>query len=739
MAYNRFENESTVEIHGVEYHPRPPMGGRLAFLNPLNGAYFTCPDENGVLGLPTDDQFSRLLLSGDAKVKAPKSTDRVRLLNDVAQWAMDQAVSLDPQAEKRLVQVTLCDDAGVQNGEKAIARFMEKNWTPELMEKFGPHNPPRTIRYWRRTRGRPGARRAGQMVSMRGRAPRSSRSADVPSEVEWKHAIAHHQDAAKPHTTYGAYLTEMRAINEGRHPHYPKPPKPYRIISKETMRRRCNALESTATTKVKRGAEAVEQDWSGGGKSLVADYAMHMVIIDHTKLDVFAVDDEFELVLGRAWLTIAICVKTRAIVAHLITFIDPCEWTVGEILRRMALPKRPPTHRARQHPILIDLRGKPTEIIVDNAVEFRSHTFEAAARSASISVRFCPLKRPRYRAICERAIGTVVRLICEQLPGRTLPIAEARRLGYNAESGACLIMRELEAITNDVVAEYNSNPHEDLGGRQPALMFEKDANRYGINNFADLDAFRIDTMAIHQKAQLTPSGIKAFGSLRYHDIKAVRALLDDLVPLEGRRQRRDDATATVDYRYDPMDIHHIYVWNRRTREYVRLTCSDERYSDGMPLWFHQQIRDAAKAEGAAFNTESDRLEARARRIQAIRNINPEEKTRARKAVAELYEIPRLRQITGNIVHLHSEPSETVTLDNFLANDRAALTSLDHEILSSRPAPSKRTSKSQREERRDQRDAGASITTPRPAATTDITTPSNVQAPRRRRALKGSYE
>jgi putative transposase len=735
MPINRFEPGAIVEIDDVDYYPQAPMGGRHVFLNPLTGAFFTCPDAQGVVGMPTDDQFTQLLAEGRAKVKAPRSVDRVRLLNDVAQWAMDQAFELDPAAAKRLAQVTMLDDAGVPNGEKAISRHMEKHWTQELLDKHGPHSPPRTIRYWRRTRGRPGARRAGQMVSMRGRAPRASRSGDVPSEIEWKHALEHQRTAAKPRDTYAAYVAEMQAVNEGRHPVYARPDKPYRRVSKETMRRRCNALECSATVRSKKGEQAVEQDWSGGGRSLVADFAMHMVIIDHSRLDVFAVDDEFELVLGRAWLTVAICVKTRAIVAYLITFIDPCVWTVGEILRRMALPKRPPDEYARRYPILVNLRGKPTEIIVDNAVEFRSHTLEAAARSAGFNVRFCPIKRPRYRAVCERAIGTINRMICEMLPGRTLPIAEARRLSYDAEEHACILMHELEAVANHVVAEYNTSPHADLGERQPALVFEKDANRYGINNFADLDAFRIDTMAVQQDAQLTPSGIKAFGSLRYHDIRAVRELLDDLVPLEARRKRRDDATATVDFRYDPMDIRHIHVWNRKTRKYVRLTCSDERYSDGMPIWFHDQIRKAAKAEGAAFNTEEERCAARARRIQAIKDINPEDKIRARKAVADLYEVPRLRQITGNIVHLHAEHSEPVTLDNFLGNDRAAPTSLDHEILSIRPDVQKRERRSQLRERRDQRNAGSSTA---PAAKAGDASTTSTPAARPRRSIKGQF-
>lgn len=736
MAKNRFEPGTLLDIDDAEHRPVGYGAGRLQFLNTSTGAYFV---DRGATGMPTDDEYSAMLAAGRIKVRSPRSADRVRLLNDAAEWALDQAITIDPAVAKRLAQVQLLDDAGVANGDKAIAIHLAQHWTAELIAKHGPHDPPRTIRRWRATRGRPGSRRPNHMVSMRGRAPKASRSPDAAAEVEWKHALAAQQNKGRPGDAYAEYRVEMAAINDGTHPHYAKPTKPYRIVSKETMRRRCNALECSATVKTKRGVEAVEQDWAGAGKSLVADFAMHMVIVDHTPIDVFVVDDQFEMVLGRAWLTLAVCVSTRAIVAHLLSFNDPSVWTVGEILRRMALPKRVPPIFADRYPILRDLRGKPTELIVDNAPEFRSHTMEAAARSAGFNVRFCPIKRPRYRAIGERTIGTIVRMICEVLPGRTLPIAEARRLGHDAQDEACVLMRELEAITVHCIAEYNIAPHSELGERQPALLFEKDAKRFGINAFADLEAFRIDTMAIHVGAQLTPSGIKTFGGLRHHDIAAVRGLLDDLVPLEGRRRRRDDATATVDYRYDPQDINHIYVWNRKTLRYVRLTCSDERYADGMPLAFHEQIRKAAKAEGAAFNTDDERCLYRSRRIQAIRAIDPNELARSRKAVAELYEIPRLRQITGNIVHLHYEPSSPVTLDDFLPNDRAALTALDTEILSQRPEVKPRTTHRNLKARRDQRDAG------RPeGATVEKQMQADEQAAsasrrRRRSTTSGSYE
>lgn len=727
-GYNKFLPGTIIEIDGADYRPIGYQGGRIQLLHITTGAPYICPDADGTLGLLTDEEFDRLLECGRLKIRGPKTSDRTRLLNAVSQITTAHASKLDAGVEKMLEQIRILDEGGVANGDKAIERFLHKHWDAAMIDKFGPHDPPRTIRHWRAKRGRAGHRHARDMVRLN-RVPGIRRvTKNVIAELLWKHALEGWTGKASPKDIHAAYRAELEQINEGRHPMYPAPDKPYQPRSERTIRRAVHALENSATTAAKRGKEAVEQDWRGAGKPLTADFAFHRVIIDHTRLDLHVVDEEFEMVLGRPWLTLAVDVYTRAIVAHLITFVDPSAWTCGEILRRMALPKRVPAKMAELYPVLRRIRGKPVELVVDNATEFRSHMLEAAARGAGFSVRFCPIKSPRYRAVGERMMGTANRQICELLPGRVLSLRDARRLGLDSADEACVFMDEVEAVANMVVAMINTTPNSGNGDRQPALVMEQELNRRGITNFADMESFLIDTMDIVEDAQLSPSGIR-WQNLRYHDIVAVRELLDDLVPLEGRRKRRDDATATVDFRYDPHDISRIHVWNRKTRTFVELRCSDERYSDGMPIWFHKEICKAAAKDRDSFNTEEQRLAARARLVQAIRDISPDEKQKSRKAVADLLEIPRIRRIVGNIVELSRVEAEPVSLDEFITCDRAALTSLDQEILSSRPAVQPRKSRTNlkgrraEKEARDRRDAGE------PVANKDVAAPRKDRRPR----------
>ena len=699
MTFYNFLPGTIIEINGAEFEYQKYLNERLLLFHRVKGTPFQCEQSDGTLALPSDEQFEQMLLDGLITIRSALSNNRIRNFNERAEWALGDA-AVDKKAIWRAMICDLLDQRGVPNGNKAIEAALKEFWTPDLIAKYGRAPSPRTVRNWLATRGYVGNRHPRYMVSLTGRkiddrAPKRLNREIM--RVVVLRGLIEGLTVAAIHADYAATISQ---INEGTHPVVEKPDRPMKLFSERTVRRAYLELRTSETLERRVAKAAIEQDWLGAGKPLIADFVMQRVIIDHTWIDVHVACPQLEIILGRPWLTLAIDVKSRAIVSYVITFIDPCVWTVGEALRRMALPKRPPPAMVKRYPILTKLRGKPGEVIVDNASEFRSHTMEAAARHAGFSVSFCQTGKPRGRAICERAIGTINSKLCKDLPGRTLSLSDARRYGYDAEDFAVVMLDELEAVANQIIADYNTSPHSGIGDRQPALVFEQDLNKYGITDFADVDSFRRDTMRVVEKAQLTPSGIRAFG-LRYHDIQAVPALLNDLVPIEPRRKRRKAATATVHYRVDDADISTIHVWNRKSQKYVELHCADERYANGMPLWLHEKLQAEAKAQGAAFNTEQERLATRGHLTQAVRSISPKAREESRKRLAQLLESPRLRQIAPNLLDLIGADPEGFSPGDFISQDRAALTAVDAEILSARPAPRKGRAKTDLDYRREE--------------------------------------
>lgn len=756
--YN-FPAGTIIEIDGRPHKPPTfPMPGRLMIMDCQTGQPFLVPDGLGGTMLPTPADYDRLQLEDRVEVKLPANVIASRALAATSEWDVSDCEELDPGVRKMLAECEVLDNDGVKNGIKAVREGIARLWTKELVDEYGEHHNPHSIRRWRSERGEPGARTHKDMVRLNGKVPRAPYLSNVPEEIKQKYALDGRGNYGTVTAAYAMAATELQMVNEGRSPHYPKPDTPHPIFTYETFRRACIALEGSEATAERDGVKMVEAGMRGGGKPLTASRILEKVIIDHTPLSCFlVVDPERDIVAGKPHLTVAFDVHSRAALAWIITYRPPSYWTVCEILRRMNLPKRPPPADAERYPILSRICGKPGELILDNAAEFTGHGLEDAAKGGSFSVRFCPLAAPRYRAIGERGLGSLERKMLEHLPGASMTIEYNRRSGHDGEELACVTPNELEALANKSFAEYHTEPHDGLQGRQPALVFQKSANRHGIDVMHDVRRFRLETFEVKQNALVTKSGVRAFG-LRYHCALAVPRLIDNNLRYEPRRQPTVDASITTKFKFDPEDISVIHVWDRTTNSYVELKCADETYSDGMPLWFHEELVEIAKAEATAkpketarkraykrknpkpeatilplsmldpgedggivgFNTEAERLEAKARRIAAIREITPGARHRERLTVANLYETPRLRQIVGNIVHLDTDYAQEVTTGDFIGHDVSALTATDAEILAERKPVEPRK---ERKGRRDRRGLGAAdLQTPSASETETPTAP-----------------
>ncbi|MDG5746883.1 transposase family protein [Qipengyuania sp. XHP0207] len=753
-------------------HQRPTrtIPGRLAMLDCHTGQPFVVPDVKHGTALPTEDDYDDLLREGRLEIVLPENVVASRALAATAEWDMSDLEAIDPGIRKTLAQVVLLDDNGVKNGIGAIEKALEKLWTPELQEEFGKHDHPATIKRWRAERGEPGNRPPYLLVRLGGKVPRTPHDEDVPLEIRMKHALERKSTRGPMTALYARAATELKEVNEGKSLLYPKPEKPYPIFSYDTFRRDCIKVEGSETVEAKDGEKAMENTMRGGGRPLTASRILEKVIIDHTRLDAFLViDPERDIVGGRPWITFAFDVHSRAILAWVITFRSPSYWTVCETLRRMNLPKKPPPVEAERYPILKRICGKPGELILDNAAEFTSHGLEDAAKSGSFSVRFCPVRRPRYRAIGERAIKTVQEKMLENLPGHSMTIDYNRRTEHDGEELAVATPNEMEALANKAVAEYHTEPHDGLRNQQPALVFQRSANKHGIDVMGDVRRFTLETYDTKLNVKVTKSGVRIFDGLRYFSQEGCARLIDNNLRFEPRRQARVDAVVHTKIKFDPENIAVIHAWDKTTRSYVELKCQDETYADGMPLWFHKDLVDLARREATAppessapkrskrkkgngvetesenglrrlseldgemaprgFNTEAERLAARARRIEAIRAIAPGARARERKTLAQLYDIPRVRAITGNLVSLDTDYSKTVTTDDFIAHDVSALTNLDAEILADRP--DKSGLPKQRKARNDRRRGGQAGDGAKGAPQQD-----QIVTPNRRRRARG---
>jgi len=679
---NVFPPGALVLIHGVGHVWQGYAANFLNFLDPNRSAPFVMKRRDGTVGMPTDDDFEDLLEAEAVEILPPASTDKTDAVRNASEWCYDDLKDLDPVAKVRLAACTMCDAAGVPNGAKAIDIFLSAKWTAKHEADVGPRPKGETVRKWRRTRGHVHSRLPRHMVAMQGRMRLAPNVSDVAAEVRAKHVLLHFAKDMPYYAVHDGYEAEMNAINEGRSDLYPKPDVPHPVQSYWTIYRHCIRLKQRATEAERIGEAAAYQDYEGGGKALTARFAMQKVIIDHTEMDVYCVDPERRMVFGRPWLSLAVDVATGAIVGHLISFHEPSTWTISKLLLEVAKPKKPPADLAEQFPALRSMRGTIRLAIVDNGPELRSLSFESAAKGIGTSIRWVKKNHPRHKAKGERKLGTLNRYVCWRLRGRAIPIAESRRRDYNGEAEAFHVIDEVEAVTRHAIAHLNIRPNRLEGKRPPALLWEELAGQHGLVNPPNLRAFCIESMPVIPAATLTNSGIELWG-MRYQGARAVQELLGDLLPLEGRRRRAGKQTATVKVKYDPLNIGSIWVWNVKTRQYVELRASDPEYCEGMPLAVHKQVLAQMKADGEAYIDPATLRATRNRLVEFVKALDPNASARARAAVAKLYEIPRIRALTGPIEHLDTSTAESAAMADFIPAQLQSLTALDTEILAPR--------------------------------------------------------
>lgn len=325
------------------------------------------------------------------------------------------------------------------------------------------------------------------------------------------------------------------------------------------------------------------------------------VEIDHTRIDVFVVDDETFLPLGRPWLTICIDAHTRVILGFHLGFDPPSYSTVARALKHAILPK---TYISTLYPSVKgtwDMYGVMDSIVVDNGPEFHSESLEASCYSLGIDIQYCPRKQPWYKGIVERTLGTLNRGVAHGVPGTTFSnILE--KAEYDAAKHATITLRTLrEMIHVWIVDYYHQRPHKGLRDT-PAHAWKVGIEGTSIRLPTDPKDLDVALCKIATR-RLTHKGIE-INNLYYNSLDA-----RDLMYRLG-----DDKSLTV--RYDDEDLGHIQLLDPDSNEHIEIPALDRDYAKGLTLYQHQVCRRFAQRELHGRTNVASLAEAK-RRIQDL--------------------------------------------------------------------------------------------------------------------------
>ncbi|MEY9389538.1 putative transposase [Bradyrhizobium japonicum] len=468
-------------------------------------------------------------------------------------------------------------------------------------------------------------------------------------EVRQKEVIAEFLDALKKENdrrqTEVGKLNEIRrekGLPDLRDEEIPLDLKALTRPSRETLRLWINAGENYWSFKTKYGEERARRRFIGRGRPMKATRALEYVMIDHTRIDAWAViydEDGVKTLVERPWLTLAIDVYSRMIVGAVITYEHPSVYSALLCLRQVVRKKKFLIDRFGHHKGATDGWGKPGTVIVDNGWEFVGMSFQVCCEACGIDVIWAPVKSGEFKSYAERAFGTLNTMLWHRLEeGIPFKPHEMSALNLHPEIKAVHTKEWLfDKMWEVIVKEYHLNPH---GEEQivPAIRWRAsllDKGRPTVDDVRELDK----VLGRSDIVLLTAEGVR-LNNHRFHDQEVTTVLLDRLLRYSKKRDQRkgpkSSGTIPLLGTWDPSDCSFILIWDFVQKKNVRLTNIHPKFSSGLSWKTAAEIKKFANARNEAFHTDDERYAARAAFSRSLREKVPFIPYRdARKTVAEL--------------------------------------------------------------------------------------------------------
>jgi putative transposase len=302
---------------------------------------------------------------------------------------------------------------------------------------------------------------------------------------------------------------------------------------------------------------------------------LERVEMDHTTLDIFLVDEEDRLPIGRPTLTYALDVYCGYPFGIYVGFEPASYRTVQQCLLHAILPKADTrTLYGTQHDW--PTYGLPETLVVDNGREFIGRDLDDACGQLGIILERMPVRTPWFKGSIERFFRSNNTGLLHSLPGTTFSNV-IERGDYDVFQHACISLSAFWQILHIFLLDIYAQRWHEGKGTIPAKRWAESVQSGFVpclHNSADevrILLYRSEERTIQR------SGID-FEALRYQD------------PALARLRSQSHAGTKVRIKYDPADLSSLYVLDPTTGRWIGVPAVDQEYTHGLSLWKHRVIR-----------------------------------------------------------------------------------------------------------------------------------------------------
>jgi putative transposase len=367
-----------------------------------------------------------------------------------------------------------------------------------------------------------------------------------------------------------------------------------RVMNENAQRPECDALPLPTRRIVDRlianipaydryvaqkGHDAARKAFRSVKGSFVSNSPLEWAEIDHTRLDLFVVDDETSLPMGRPYVTACIDRYTRCILGIYVGFTPAGYQSVALCLKDCFLPK---LNFRDEYPEIRSewpAYGLPRGITFDNGMEFHSQSLEQLCLSMNVIPQYAPRRQAWFKGQIERFFRSLNEDFAHVAPGTSFSNIFDKG-DYDPAKHAVMRLSTLKVGIRKWIADiYHQKPHSALE-TTPAKMWTSSIRPEDIrlpDESIQLDA----VMGLVERRVLTHKGIEYEG-LFYNssDLRDLRI--------------REGANLDVEIRVDQSNIGSIYVLWPKTNSTYCVPALDIEYANGISLWQHEQFKKQQK-------------------------------------------------------------------------------------------------------------------------------------------------
>ena len=303
---------------------------------------------------------------------------------------------------------------------------------------------------------------------------------------------------------------------------------------------------------------------------------LQRVEIDHTKLNLFVIDEKNFLPLGRPWVTVLIDYKSKSILGFYIGFEPPSYLSVANCLRHAILPK---TYVKEKYPEVScewHCYGIPKVLAVDRGKDFESQAFEDVCMDLCIRIQRNPGRHSWYKGTVESYFNTMNKRLLNDLKGKVFPnVADSNN--YNPQKNGVITLEVfMEAFHMWVIDIYQPNKVS-KGTIIPRVSWEND----------------LDKVARRVMNQDALDTILAEHATRKNDIKGIQI---NWIQYDNERLyklRTMTGMRKLSIKFNRENLGFIWVQddsNKQKKTYFKVPAINQKYASGLRLHQHKVIK-----------------------------------------------------------------------------------------------------------------------------------------------------